>query len=309
MMINVSDILMMLDSKNLEHEYSGKDDLTIKGFSELHDSTPNTVVWIKNISETVLTIISQEHDYLIITGELPANFIAPEFNIIESKNSKAVFFEILNSFFAPKHTVSISPASVVETKNIGVNVSIGHNCYICDGVSIGNNVVIKNNVVIECPCTIGDDCIIESGAVIGVAGYGYYKLPGNLTRKVPDYGGVTIGNRVEIGANTCIARGTLSDTVIEDDVKIDNLCHIAHNAVIKNRSFVVASCIIQGSCVINEDAYIAPGAIVMNQKSVGRNSFVGMGAVVTKDVDEDIVVTGFPAKQISTPIERARGGL
>jgi UDP-3-O-[3-hydroxymyristoyl] glucosamine N-acyltransferase len=126
---------------------------------------------------------------------------------------------------------------------------------------------------------------------------------------VPDYGGVSIGNRVEIGANTCVDRGTLNDTILEDDVKIDNLVHIAHNAIIKKRAYIIAGSIIQGSVTICEDAYIAPGAIIMNQKTVGRNSLIGMGAVVNKDVTENIVVTGYPAKEISTPIEKARKGL
>ena len=177
-------------------------------------------------------------------------------------------------------------------------MSIGHNCYICEDVTIGNNVTIKNNVIIECQTKIGNDCFIGSGTVIGTNGYGYYTVNDKIPRKIPDYGGVLIGNGVHIGSNTCIARGTLADTVIEDDVKIDNLCHIAHNVRIGARSYVVALGLVGGSSSLGEDVYMAPGAIIIDQATIGKNTLVGMGAVVTKSVESDKIVAGVPARVI-----------
>ena len=105
-----------------------------------------------------------------------------------------------------------------------------------------------------------------------------------------------IGKNVEIGANTCIDRGTIDDTIIGNNVKIDNLCHIAHNVRLEDNVLVIALSLLGGSCIIKKDAYIAPCAAVMNQITIGENSLIGMGAVVTKNVEPNKVVAGVPAK-------------
>ena len=107
-----------------------------------------------------------------------------------------------------------------------------------------------------------------------------------------------LGNNVDIGANTCIDRGTIEDTIIGDYSKIDNLCHIAHNVVIESNVFVIAQSMIGGSVLLKNDSYVAPGSIIMNQITIGNSSLVGMGAVVTKDVEDEKVVAGIPAKVI-----------
>lgn len=163
---------------------------------------------------------------------------------------------------------------------------------------IGDNVVIKNNVSIEGKVIIGNNTIIHSGVVIGTDGFGYYQNEEGKNIKVPHYGGVVIGEYVEIGANTCIDRGTLDDTVIGNYVKIDNLCHIGHNCVIEDNSSIVALSMLGGSAEISKNSYIAPGVMIKNQLKIGENSLIGMGAVVTKDVEKNKVVAGVPAKVI-----------
>ena len=134
--------------------------------------------------------------------------------------------------------------------------------------------------------------------MIGADGFGFAFSDNGLPIKVEHFGGVIIGDRVEIGANTCIDRGTIDNTVIHDDVKIDNLVHIAHNVVLLRGAVVVAGAIICGSARMGEDSYVAPGGIVKNQLQVGNNALVGLGAVVTKPVDDGSVVAGIPAKEI-----------
>ena len=179
---------------------------------------------------------------------------------------------------------------------IGKYVAIGHHCYIGKEVVLGDNVIIKNNVVIECPAQIGNNTIIWSGVVIGTDGYGYFKKEDGINYKVPHFGGVIIGKNCEIGANTCIDRGTLADTVIGDNVKIDNLCHIAHNVNIEDNVMITASVVLAGSSTVKEKVYIAPGAIILNQLTVDKNAFVTVGAVAMKNVHENTVVFGNPAR-------------
>ena len=183
---------------------------------------------------------------------------------------------------------------MVLTDKLGQNINIGPGCYIDSENEIGDDVYIHSNVTIEGFCRIGNRTEIFSGTVIGADGFGYYREDG-IPQKVPHFKGVIIGEDVEIGANTCIDRGCLGDTVIGDHVKIDNLCHIGHNVQIENNSLIVAGSILCGSVHLKNGAYIAPGAIVKNRMEVGSGSLVGMGAVVTKNVEHGKVVTGIPA--------------
>ena len=220
-------------------------------------------------------------------------------DFLVSYNSKELFFSIINKFFVEeKNKNYIGSSSVVETCEIGKNVYIGHNCYISPNTVIKDNVIINNNVVIEGDVLIGNDTIIYSGAIIGSDGYGYYKNEKGINVKVPHLGGVVIGSNVEIGANTCIDKGTLGNTIIEDNVKIDNLCHIAHNVHIEKNVNVIALSMIAGSVLLKENSYIAPSSSVKNQLTIGSDSIVGLGSVVVKDVEPSVVVAGVPAKVI-----------
>lgn len=302
MKIELNQILSYLDEIGIEYKYIGNKNITISKFSSINKMDSNSISWVKeqtNYKDGTLTglnnvIIVTKPSVSIIDNENQNGFILYE-------DPKKVFFSVLNFFFSQEsYKDYISPKSVVETKALGKDVYIGHNCYIGKNVTIDDNVVIKNNVSIEGTVKIGKNTIIHSGVVIGSDGFGYYQNSEGKNIKVPHYGGVTIGQDVEIGANTCIDRGTLDDTNIGDNVKIDNLCHIAHNCIIKDNSSVIALSMLGGSAVLEKNSYIAPAAVVKNQLHIGENSLVGMGSVVVKDVEENTVVAGVPAKVIKT---------
>lgn len=299
MMIDIITIQNYLNESNLSYVYCGKPTLCIKYFSSIFNPRSDSITWIKKINDFNLSTISSDLN-LIIVANHPANTTPQQFNFIFCDNPKEVFFSILNHFWPScNYPPSISSSSTVLTQNIGENVYVGHNSYVSENAVIGDNVVIMNNVSIEERVTIGANTLIHSGVVIGTDGYGLYKDENGLNQKVPHYGGVVIGKNVEIGANTCIARGTLDDTIIGDNVKIDNLCHIAHNVCIMNNCCIVAASVISGSSIIGENSYIAPNSAVMNQLSIGKNSMVGLGAVVIQDVPDNCKVFGCPARVIS----------
>jgi UDP-3-O-[3-hydroxymyristoyl] glucosamine N-acyltransferase len=103
---------------------------------------------------------------------------------------------------------------------------------------------------------------------------------------------------VEIGANTAIDRGTLADTVIEDEAKIDNLVHVAHNCHIKRGAFVIATSILCGGVVVGERAWVAPNASILEQITIGDDATVGLAATVIRDVEPGAVVVGSPARPL-----------
>jgi UDP-3-O-[3-hydroxymyristoyl] glucosamine N-acyltransferase len=296
MSLHIKDILSFLDEIHIEYHYTGLPDLQIEYFCPLSEPKERCITWIKNIDTYDLFNLDADLQLALVVNFCDNREISEKYNIIRCDNPKETFFEILNRFFVVSKEPEIAPDSIIETQKIGKNVSVGHRCYICEDVIIGDNVSIKSNVIIECPADIGDNTVIWSGVVIGTDGYGYYKKNDGINYKVPHFSGVKIGKNVEIGANTCIDRGTLADTVIGNNVKIDNLCHIAHNVQIEDNVMIAAMSMLAGSSIIRENAYIAPGALIINQKTVGKDAFVGLGAVVIDNVPSNKAVFGVPAR-------------
>ena len=293
--VSAAEILAYLRQMGYDATLTGDGDATISGYCELDKLKQDCMTWAVSRERAANACLDSAHGLLLVTGE---ELDAPKerVNQLICAHPKAAFFSAVKRFFVPARASSISPRAAIETAHIGRNVSVGAFSYICAEASIADDVTIGNNVSIECPTVIGRGSVIGSGVVIGTDGYGYYEDMNGLQQRVPHTGGVRIGEDVEIGANTCIDRGTIGDTVIEDGVKIDNLCHIAHNVHIGRSAMVIALSMLAGSSHIGERAYIAPGAMIMNQKTVGENSLVGMGAVVVGDVPEGKVVAGVPAK-------------
>lgn len=296
MKLAASEVFKFLLEEDIYFEYKGNPDIEIRDFCSLINQKEQSITWIKHLDEFDIESIDRRLNLLIVTDIPEECLIPPGYNVIQCTNPKAVFFGILNHFWVKPKPCGIALSSTVETGEIGQNVSIGHNCHIGADVIIGDNVRIEDGVIIMCKTSIGANTIIHSGVVIGTDGFGYYPDSNGNNAKIEHYGGVVIGENVEIGANTCVDRGTLDDTVIGDNVKIDNLCHIAHNVSIGENAMVIALSMLGGSVTLKKNAYIAPGVLIMNQITVGEGSVLGLGAVAVKDVPDNKVVAGVPAK-------------
>ncbi|MFY0640143.1 MAG: hypothetical protein JXR16_03785 [Bermanella sp.] len=185
-----------------------------------------------------------------------------------------------------------SPPEIHPTAVIGQNVVIE------DGCIIGENVIVEHNVVIHAGTRIGSGSRVRSCSSVGGDGFGFERLQCGTPVRFPHLGGVVVGSNVEIGSCTAIAKGTLGDTIIENNVKIDNLVHIAHNCLIKNGAFVIACAEISGGVTIGENAWVAPNSCTHQKITIGDRSVIGLGAVVTKSVPESTVFAGNPAKKI-----------
>lgn len=173
---------------------------------------------------------------------------------------------------------------------------VGQNVAMHGDISVGAGTVIEPNVTILGAVTIGERCLLRAGCVIGSDGFGFERDDRGGVVRFPHLGGVRIGNRVEIGSCTCVARGTLGDTVIEDDAKVDNLVHVAHNVVIGAGAFVIAGAELSGGVRVGARAWIGPNACTLQKVEVGEGATVGLGAVVTKGVPPGTVVAGNPAE-------------
>lgn len=196
---------------------------------------------------------------------------------------------------APAVSGGIHATAVVDaTAQIHPSATIGPLCVVERGAHIGGGTVLKSRVTVGEDCHIGSRCIVHSGAVIGADGFGFAPENGQWI-KIEQLGAVRVGDDVEIGANTCIDRGALQDTVIEDGVKLDNLIQIGHNVRIGRHS-ALAGCVgVAGSATIGAHCTVGGGAIVLGHLKMADNVHISAATVVTRSLTKAGQYTGmFP---------------
>jgi UDP-3-O-[3-hydroxymyristoyl] glucosamine N-acyltransferase len=199
-------------------------------------------------------------------------------------------------------TIIPQNAAISPDAKIGRNCTIGNFVVIGANCTIGDNTEIHDRVTLAQNCKIGNNCVIQSGVTIGEDGFAYERHPSSELEKFPHFGGVIIGNGVEIDANCSIARGSLSDTVIEDGTKLDALVHIAHNVQVGKICQLAAGTIIGGSARLGDSCWTGLNSTIKNKITVGSNVLVGAGACVIKDVPDGDIVAGVPAKSIKSKV-------
>jgi UDP-3-O-[3-hydroxymyristoyl] glucosamine N-acyltransferase len=180
--------------------------------------------------------------------------------------------------------VSIGPLAVIEAGAVvGDGAEIGAQCFVGAGAAVGAATRLAPRVVIGARCSIGARGIVHSGVVIGADGFGFAPTQGRW-EKIEQLGAVRIGDDVEIGANTCIDRGALDDTVIEDGVKLDNLIQIGHNVRIGAHS-AMAGCVgVAGSAHIGAHCTVGGGAIVLGHLKLADHVHISAASVVTRSI-------------------------
>lgn len=189
----------------------------------------------------------------------------------------------------------IHPSAVVDPDAvIAEDAVIGPLCVIERGAEVGSGTVLRSRVTVGEYCKIGERCMVHSGVVIGADGFGFAPHQGQW-EKIEQLGAVRIGNDVEIGANTCIDRGALEDTVIEEGVKLDNLIQIGHNVHV-GRHTAMAGCVgVAGSARIGAHCTVGGGAVVLGHLSLADHVHISAASVVTRSIAQPGHYTGmFP---------------
>ena len=183
----------------------------------------------------------------------------------------------------------VGPGAVVSSQV----VLRGHVC-VEAGAHVGAHTIIHSHVTVGNDCVVGQRCIVHAGVVIGADGFGFAPHEGTWL-KIEQLGTVRIGDDVEIGANTCIDRGALGDTVISDGVKLDNLIQVGHNVYIGPHS-AMAGCVgIAGSARIGARCTVGGGAVVLGHLSLADDVHISAATVVTRSINKPGHYTGvFP---------------
>ena len=261
------------------------------------DNSRNDVIFWCN--DTFISKIKElKAGTLICSNNAVQADINKKINYLVVTKPRLAFLKVLGLFAKENEsTKGISSTAVIDSSaKLGANVYVGDHVVIENGCIIGAHTKIGHNSVLLKGTQVGDGVIIGCNNTIGGTGFGYEKdEDGNYT-VMPHLGNVVIHNKVEIGNNTCIDRAVIGSTIIGENVKIDNLVHIAHGVVIGKNSLIIAHAMIGGSTVIGENCWVAPSASVINKGQIGDNVTIGMGAVVTKPVEKGAIVAGNPAR-------------
>ena len=197
-------------------------------------------------------------------------------------------------FFRNRRSVYVGQFATIERGAvIEKDVKIYPYAFIGRNVTIGAGSVVQTGAHIE-NATIGSDCVINAGAVIGKDGFGYTRQDGHNVF-IPHVGRVVLGNRVSVGANTCIDRGVMTDTTIGDGTKIDNLCQIAHGVVVGAECFLASGVGLAGGTVIGDRTLLGGHTGVANGIHIGNDVEVGAQSGVFRNIPDGDRQMGFPA--------------
>ena len=292
-------------------ELIGDPDATVNGVASLQNASPESLSFLANSS------------YL---SQLPATKAAAVVLRPESADACPVAAFISDNPYAtyarmaalvcpePSFEAGVHATAVIaESATIADGAHIAASAVIGERTSIGANTVVGPGTVIGPDCDIGENCrlianvtlvqgvrigargIFHPGVVIGADGFGNAMTSDGWV-KVPQLGGVQIGNDVEIGANTTVDRGAIGDTVIENGVRIDNLCMIAHNVRIGEHTAIAATTAIAGSTVIGKRCLFAGRSGAVGHINVCDDVIVAAQTFLSKDVTEPgTYAASFPA--------------
>ena len=275
----------------------------IAGADKIDVAGPNQLSFCKFKGEKALGLIMKSKAGMIIVDEEFTNIDAVKINscLLVVRQPRLQFIRCLNEFFFKKEILwEIHPTAIIGNGVVlPKSVSVGPYCVIGDMVKIGERTIIESNTVLKQGVQVGREDFIQSGSVIGCEGQGFERNNEGVFEKFPQVGGVLIGDKVEVGSNSTIVRGTLSDTVIGDGSKIGHLTDIGHNVKIGKHCFISAGVVVGGSAIIGDYCWLAPKCVIKQRTIIEANSKVGLGSVVINNVSKNTVVVGVPAKPIT----------
>lgn len=314
MTVKLATLFDSLASDFPEAKLLGSSDLLIDSLSPLEAAGPGSLAFLSHPKYSQK--LSQSKAGCVIVG-LAAEHAAVQRGSCIVVDDPYFYFARLTQLWKRLHSTEVAAeihpsafidptASLASGVFVGAFACIGAGAELAEGARIGEHCVIGRNAVVGKDsrlfarvalgdsCIIGERCILHPGVVIGADGFGFAPHDGRW-EKIEQLGQVRIGNDVEIGANTCIDRGSLQDTVIEDGVKLDNLIQIGHNVRIGRHS-ALAGCVgVAGSANIGEHCTVGGGAVVLGHLTLADHVHISAASVVTRSILKSGNYTGlFP---------------
>ncbi|MGJ7579160.1 UDP-3-O-(3-hydroxymyristoyl)glucosamine N-acyltransferase [Variovorax sp. RHLX14] len=277
-------------------ELHGVDSVCIERLAPLQTATPESLSFLSHPKYRKELAASQAA-CVIVSPAMQEAAIARGACIVVA--DPYLYFARLTQLWKRAHErpspARIHPSAVIDAEaQVDETAYVGALCVVERGARIGAGTVLKSRVTVSEDCVIGARCLLHPGVVVGADGFGLAPSNGTWV-KIEQLGAVRIGDDVEIGANTCIDRGALEDTVIEDGVKLDNLIQIGHNVHIGKHT-AMAGCVgVAGSAVIGAHCTVGGGAIVLGHLMLADGVHISAATVVTRSIHKPGQYTGmFP---------------
>jgi UDP-3-O-[3-hydroxymyristoyl] glucosamine N-acyltransferase len=301
-------------------ELHGDGSTVVSGVAPLDAIRPGTVVFAEKERDVPAALASSAA--AVIASIVPAGG-ASRPAILLTPQVRRVFAEICQLLFGgyPGEGVGAHPTAVIDpSAHLGVDVAIGPSVAVGPRCRVGARSVLRANVVLDEGASVGEDCylfpgvvvgrrsvvgdrtVVHPNAVIGGEGFGFTVGEGP-SLKQPQFGRVVVGDDCEIGACTTIDRGTLGDTVLGDDVKLDNLVQVGHNCRIGSHVRVSALSGFSGGAIVEDDCLIGGQVGVQNRVTIGRGCLIGGQSGVTHDLPPGSKVWGTPAHDLRTALK------
>jgi UDP-3-O-[3-hydroxymyristoyl] glucosamine N-acyltransferase len=293
----------------------GDGSFRVRDVAPLRDATPDELGFLA--ARHYVTQVPRSRAGALLVAEAVSDLFDDERPRVVVADAHAGLIPLLGHLHpADEPSPGVHPTAVLGQRvSLGAGVVIGPYAVVGDGTVVADRVRIEAHVVVGKGCRIGEDTVlhpgvvlyartvlgrrveIHSGARIGVDGFGYAQMDGGL-RKVPQVGRVVVGDDVEIGANACIDRGSIGDTVVSEGSKLDNLVHLAHNVQLGMSCALAAQTGIAGSTRLGNGVMCGGQVGISGHLELGDGVSVAAQAGVTSHVDAGSTVMGYPARDM-----------
>lgn len=290
-------------------------DMVIRGVATLQNAKEGELSFLTNAKYAKHLNDSKASACIIESKDLPKEF-ATNTVFLVAKNAHEAYAKALMLLYPETKTQEYRAPScyIAPTAKVGESCYIGHNVFVGENAVIGDNVCIESGSVIGQECSIGagtiiksnatienarvgSNCYIHSGVRIGQDGFGFAPSSTGII-KVKQLGRVIIEDQVEIGANTCIDRGAIEDTIIGFGTKIDNLVQIGHNCVIGKFCFICGQVGLAGSTIVEDGVMLGGQVGVAGHLKIGAGTKVAAQSGIMNDVEPKSILGGSPAMPI-----------
>ena len=274
----------------------GDADRRIERLASLASAGPDSLSFLANPRHTAQLADTKTGCVVIAAPMLDTVLARPGTTAIVT-GQPHLYFARLTQLWRREHldrtAPRIHPSAVVDPcASVDPDAFIGALCVVERGAVVGAGSVLKSHVALGEDCVLGARCLVQSGAVIGADGFGFAPDAGRW-EKIEQLGRVVIGDDVEIGANTCIDRGALDDTVIGDGVKLDNLIQIAHNVRVGAHTAMAACVGVAGSAVIGAHCTVGGAAMIAGHLSIADHVNISPGTLISRSIARPGTYTGF----------------
>ena len=316
------DLKSLLQKSNANYLNQKVISLKINSALDLEKSNTQSISFFSNVK--YLELLKKTKAKVVITTKDLLKYVPKKKFVIIAIKPEIEFAKILNYFYPESYysKISYENLSISLIKKKYKNIKFGINFYLENNVQIGKNVLIGNNVTIKKNCVIGNNVIIGSnviiensliaddvhicdGSIIGKKGFGF-KFVDKKCVRIPHMGRVIIEQGCEIGANCVLDRGSVKDTIIGKNTFLDNFVHIAHNVILGENCILAAQVGIAGSSKVGNNVIIGGQAGISGHLQIGNNVKIGGKTGVIKNIKDNEVVMGYPAKPLKEFIKNNR---